>query len=343
MPDNPQNSPSRMPMVESADETGREDRRTPDWFALPDHAVLALEGRDAAAFAQAQLMNDVMAVEEGRWQWNGWLTPKGRVIALFALLRLAPDTVWLLVPDADPADIADLLRRFVFRSKLAIAVRTDLHVSGRFAAAPNDDGGSGGDDGPRDDRPRDHRRDGLLALPDGSRLLDLGGDGGPRSLRISTEAAPEAPGALAEWRRFDLAHGWPRLDATQREQWTPQQLSLDRLRAFSVKKGCYPGQEIVARTHFLGQAKRGLALVETDSPTQAGQALHAGDADDAAVVGSVVCAEGRLALAVLPLQTDAAGDAGGSQAGADQAPDTTRPAQGGASWRRLRMAGGLER
>ena len=338
MPDNPQNTPSRTAVVETADETGLQAGRTPDWFALPDHAVLALEGRDAAAFAQAQLMNDVMAVEEGRWQWNGWLTPKGRVIALFALLRPTPDTVWLLVPDADPAEIAERLRRFVFRSKLAIAVRTDLHVSGRFAAALDDDGGSGGDD-----RPRDDRRDGILALPDGSRVLDLGGDGGPRSLRISTGTASEAPGALAEWRRFDLAHGWPRLDASQREQWTPQQLSLDRLRAFSVKKGCYPGQEIVARTHFLGQAKRGLDLVETAGTMQPGDTLREDDAADAAAAGTVVCAEGRLALAVLPLLP--AGAAGGIVDGLPGAetPETARPALGGASWRRMRMAGGLER
>ena len=55
-----------------------------------------------------------------------------------------------------------------------------------------------------------------------------------------------------------MRHGLPRLPASQREQWTPQQLALDRLAAYSVKKGCYPGQEIVARTHFLGKAKRSL-------------------------------------------------------------------------------------
>lgn len=318
MPDNPQNSSSRTQPVES------------DWFALSDHAVLALEGRDAVAFAQAQLMNDVMAVAEGGWQWTGWLTPKGRVIALFALLRPATDTVWLLVPDADPAELAERLRRFVFRSKLTIAVRTDLHVCGRFAPARE---GSGYE---ATAEPVDNR---IHALPDGGLLLDLGSDGGPRSLRISSEAADAAAQALADWRRHDLMHGWPRLDASQREQWTPQQLSLERLRAFSVKKGCYPGQEIVARTHFLGQAKRGLGLVETDIPSRPGDPLREHDQADAAVVGTVVCAEGRLALAVLPLSQEAA-HAADAESGT---PDTTRPAQGGASWRRVEMSGGLQR
>ena len=57
---------------------------TPRDFRLPGHAVLALAGRDAAKFAQAQFMGDVDALAPGHWHWNGWLTPKGRVLALFA-------------------------------------------------------------------------------------------------------------------------------------------------------------------------------------------------------------------------------------------------------------------
>ena len=77
------------------------------WFRLSDHRLLSLEGRDAVAFAQAQTMNDVAALEDGRWQWNGWLTAKGRVIALFGLVRIASDTVWLVVPDADADALAE--------------------------------------------------------------------------------------------------------------------------------------------------------------------------------------------------------------------------------------------
>ena len=77
-------------------------------------------------------------------------------------------------------------------------------------------------------------------------------------------------------------------------------LSLDRLQAFSVKKGCYPGQEIVARTHFLGQAKRGLVLFEADAPVAVGGDVRDGER----VLGSVVSAAGQLALAVLPLDRE---------------------------------------
>lgn len=256
-------------------------------FALPDHRLISLTGRDAVAFAQAQFMNDVHALASGQWQWNGWLTPKGRVIALFALLRIEEETVWLLLPDADPVAMVAALQRFVFRSKVMLAVREDLNVSGAFAAAH-------GASGARLDR-------GANSVVE----LDLGGAGGARRVRIGADAAGSDDARLARWQAFDLQHGLPRLPASQVEQWTPQQLSLERLRGFSVKKGCYPGQEIVARTHFLGKAKRGLALLDGAVPFAAGAEV----AGETAPLGTVVSSaphEGRwLALAVLPLDRSA--------------------------------------
>ena len=222
--------------------------------------------------------------QPGHWQWNGWLTPKGRVIALFALLRHDADSLHLLLADAEPEGFVAALSRYVFRSKLRIAHETGLSVSGRFGPAEVAAGSAfAGAASPVDLQ------------------LDFGGAGGPRTLAVTTGATPDDPGAAARWRACDLAHGLPRLDAEQAGQWTPQQLSLDRLRAYSVKKGCYPGQEIVARTHFLGQAKRGLALFECDGPLEAGQQVM----DAGRVLGTIAATAddgGRhLALAVVPL------------------------------------------
>ena len=211
-------------------------------FALPGHRLLALEGRDAVKFAQAQFMSDVAALADGHWQWSGWLTPKGRVVALFALLRLDAERVWLLLPDVDPAALAAQLQRFVFRSQ----------VSGAYQA------------------PAEARGSALAGDADTGSELDHGGDGGARTVRIAPDGARTDDAAVARWRAADLAHGLPRLDAAQAEQWTPQMLSLERLQAFSVKKGCYPGQEIVARTHFLGRQKRELVLLADDAPIAAG-------------------------------------------------------------------------
>ena len=241
---------------------------------LPDHRILDLSGPDAGAFAQAQFMNDVAALGDGDWQWSGWLTPKGRLVALFALLRIDAENYRLLLPD-HPADaLAEALQRYVFRSKVKLAVRGALHVSGQWDAASEPTVRRFGADAA-----------GGIALPwPGGRRIDI-----TPSLPAVTDA--ETP---QRWHEADLRAGIPRLLAAQSSQWTPQQLSLERLQAFSVKKGCYPGQEIVARTHFLGQAKRGLVLLEADEPLQAGAAISDGER----ALGQVIAVAGRIALGV---------------------------------------------
>ena len=102
-------------------------------FAMPDLHVVELAGRDATTFAQAQFINDLNGLQPGHWQWSGWLTPKGRTVALFAVASWSDDRIWLLLPDLDPSGLAEALRRFVFRSKVAVTVRDDLVVAGAFA------------------------------------------------------------------------------------------------------------------------------------------------------------------------------------------------------------------
>jgi tRNA-modifying protein YgfZ len=257
-------------------------------FALPDHRVIAFSGRDAAAFAQAQLMNDLKLLAPGRWQWNGWLTPKGRVIALFALLKFDEEMLWLLVPDADPVTLASALQRFVFRAKVTIAARDDLRVEGAFALSQQARGNE------------------LAGDPASGVELDFSADAGPRTLRIVPDSTASHDAVwMQRWAAFDLEHGLPRLPASQSDHWTPQQLSLDRLNAFSVKKGCYPGQEIVARTHFLGKVKRGLALIEGSEAMRTGDDLLAGGQPLGHFVASADDGERHLALAVVPLERDA--------------------------------------
>lgn len=279
---------------QQADLPARAQANPAPTFALADHRVVSLCGRDAVAFAQSQFMNDVNAITNGHWQWNGWLSPKGRVIALFALLRIDDETVWLLLPDADPVLLVAALQRFVFRSKVALAARADLGVSGAFDAPAGAAGARFG-------------ADNAAAVE-----LDLGGEGGPRRLRIAAgDAADDDPALVERWTVFDLMHGLPRLPGSEVEQWTPQQLSLERLAAFSVKKGCYPGQEIVARTHFLGKAKRGLALLEAGAPLVVGADVRDGDAVLGRVIASASDAGRHLGLAVLPKEHAAPTDAGG--------------------------------
>ncbi len=262
--------------------------------ALPDHALLELEGRDAIAFAQAQFMGDLSTLADGQWQWSGWLSPKGRVQALFALLRSGPETLWLVLPDGDAVALAAALGRFVFRSKVTLRIPEGRSVCGILGPPAS----ASGADSATDARGRIE--------------LDVGDGTRPRTLRICNGCDnPVDADVLARWRAYDLAHGLPRPGGAGLDAWTPQQLSLDRLRAYSVRKGCYPGQEIVARTHFLGQAKRGLALFGAAAVPAPGAAVMEGDRN----IGTVTCAtpsageapgHAALVLAVIPL--DRSGD-----------------------------------
>ena len=218
---------------------------------LRGFSVLDVSGPDSAAFLQAQTMNDVVQLAPGHWQWNGWLNPKGRVICLFALLRNPDDGFVAVLPDFPAAELQLLLQRYVFRSKVRLDPGSGLVATADLSSGTEVDAGGR-------DRVTGSRSEGLH--------LDLGGEGGPRAVLLlpgsSERIGEEVASVDAEWSRLDLAHGLPRLGPDQREGWTPQMLSLERLRAYSLKKGCYPGQEIVARTHYLGQAKRQLSRIE---------------------------------------------------------------------------------
>ncbi len=248
---------------------------------LSSPQLVSLSGPDCVAFAQAQFSNDVPSLADNHWQWSTWLSAKGRVLSIFQLLRVDAQTLLLVCHDGGAEAMAEQLRRFVFRRKVVISHATTLVASGALAA------------------PTKARGAEMHTFESGVIELDVGASALARTLRIgpSQDDAADAEAEMA-WRQSDLRLGLPRLVDTQREVWTPQQLGLDRLAAYSVKKGCYPGQEIVARTHFLGKAKRSLALVHTASEAAAGTPVTQNDGN----IGSIASSAGGLALAVLPLE-----------------------------------------
>lgn len=252
---------------------------------LGDIAVIRLQGADAETFAQSQFMNDVAALAVGQWQWNGWLSAKGRVQALFVLARPAPGDLFALLFDQPAGPFVDGLRRFVLRRKVAIA---EDGAHGVFAAWPA--------------TASPPPRDALLAATDGADAvgLDLSAAGVSRQCWVAPlEGAVVDRAATARWRDDDLRHGLPRFDAGREHGWTPHMLSLDRLKAFSVRKGCYPGQEIVARTHFLGQAKRQAWWLEGRGLADGAAVLDAEGRSLGEVVGATSDGLGALAVAAL--------------------------------------------
>ena len=238
-------------------------------FALPGLAILSIEGPDATRFLHAQSMNDVAALNVMDWHLDGWLTPQGRLIALFVVIKLSAEHLLLVTPSNGVAELQTGLQRFVFRSKVKLSILTDASVAGAHSNAPV---------GTR-----------VQISGDVIQLKWLG-DARTMHLHLQGTAATADEKQAMHWMHQDLRLGIPWISADETPAWTPQQLSLERWPAFSVKKGCYPGQEIVARTHFLGKGKRQLHLVHWSSDP--------GECSETAVVQRF----GTDALCVLPIE-----------------------------------------
>lgn len=239
---------------------------------LESYSLLVLEGPDAVAFIQAQSMNDVKSLVDGQWHWNGLLNPKGRLIALFALVRIRADLLYLLSPDFAAVKIAAHLQRFIFRSKVKLVIHNDKTFAAEFNPVATSAKG----------------RDFVIGSPELGFSLDFSSDSCRRKLWVLPAGVAQNlvhdNAAESCWRDQDIRHGLPRLLESQSEQWTPQMLSLEHLKAFSLKKGCYPGQEIVARTHYLGQAKRHSVPVQSLHLAVGDVLTHNGEK-----VGELIC------------------------------------------------------
>lgn len=228
-------------------------------------------------------MNDLRSLADGQGQWSGWLTPKGRLVAFFALIRLGPDNLLLWLPDGGATALRERLQRFVFRSNVKLDVRDDLAAVGCLT-----------------DDPANINAQSALAR------FRIAAEATPDRILMITDTGTATPldeALEARWRLADLALGLPYIaaGADNSEQFVPQWLSLDRLDAFSVKKGCYPGQEIVARMHFLGQSKRAShRLAGSGLPPPAMARVVTSDGGNAGEIVWATAAEGGwVALAVL--------------------------------------------
>ncbi len=207
-----------------------------DTTPLGHLALLRFSGPDAASFLQGQLTCDTRLLADGRTQLGACTSPQGRVIALLRL-RQTEAAVLALLPLELVEDVARHLRRYVLRAKVAIESAADLRLYAldRASAASVAQGVA-------------------FDYADGRRLVAM-----PRATPPSAGPAvhPQSPADVdRDWRAADIAAGLPQVVAATSQAFVPQMLNLDLLDAISFSKGCYTGQEIVARTQHLGRIKR---------------------------------------------------------------------------------------
>ena len=279
---------------------------------LSHNALLSIAGDDAGAFLHAQFTNDVLALPVGAAQWNGWCSPKGRLLATFLLTRREDGYLAMLPAEIAPA-FAKRLAMFVLRSKAKIADASGELVRMGFA------GKSAGvivarhfGHTPDPMRSVEHGGATCIALDDERFVLLAPPQSAPHLWDTLAQNARQA-GADA-WELTLIHAGVPTVTAATQEAFVPQMANLELIGGLSFKKGCYPGQEIVARTQYRGILKKRMARVHLggDARPMPGQDVYSsafGDQSAGTVVNVAPSPEGGFdALVVAQIEALARGD-----------------------------------
>jgi hypothetical protein len=257
-----------------------------DGFVAPvtSLGLIAAAGIDAASFLHNQLTNDVEHLGQEEARLAGYCTPKGRLQATFLMWRNADD-IFLALPRAIQPPLQKRLTMFVLRAKAKLRDATAETANGAVLAV----GGA---------KAADALARHAGALPDAPwrktegaagtviRLSDAFGQ--PRFLWLTAPdtaiaALPQlretlALGGDAAWRLSNIHAGIPQVTQPTQEQFVPQMINYELIGGVNFKKGCYPGQEIVARSQYLGKLKRRMALATLpDAAARAGDEVFASD------------------------------------------------------------------
>ncbi|WP_158529610.1 YgfZ/GcvT domain-containing protein [Parvibium lacunae] len=228
------------------------------WTSLPHLSHLTVTGADAVSFLQGQLTNDVALLPLNQAQWTGYCSPKGRLLATMLLWKTAgatdaESTVHLLADTGLVSNLIKRLRMYVLRAKATVSQTDDLILAswGNLAAITQ-----------HNSQPYQvsHPETGLQCL-----AMPLSGQLASSSLWVASQTAlPALVSALqdtpcqasAVWRLALIGAGIAHIQAATQEAFVPQIVNYELIGGVNFKKGCYPGQEVVARSQYLGKLKR---------------------------------------------------------------------------------------
>ena len=225
-------------------------------YPLNHLAVLKITGKDAAKLLQGQLTCNVNEIKDTKGSFAALCNPKGRVIATFLLVKMA-DIFLMVFPVEMLETVRKRLQMFVLRSDVVIADASDeLCIVGWV-------------------EPNEPLQPFLTQQQPGFIAVNFHGQISRKLLIADADNAISLwsgyvndqgfrVGSSDAWRYLDIISGIPWVTMASSEEFIPQMLNLDKLGGISFNKGCYTGQEIVARTHYLGKSKRELFLAECD-------------------------------------------------------------------------------
>lgn len=265
--------------------------------------LLELQGEDSKTFLHAQLTSDVNHLASDAAQHAAWCTAKGRMLASFIVSRRGEDTYRLLIASELAAPIAKRLQMYVLRAKVKTRNAADTHVV-LGVSGPQATAALGAADLPCPAEALHTAEAGEVQVIrlDGDRYLVVAPVEQAENLWQDLQSIA-LPAGLPAWRWLDVQAAFPLIAAATQEEFVPQMADFEKIGGVSFHKGCYPGQEIVARTQYLGKVKRHLYRVSSPVALAAGDDLHSPDNPDQAV-GKIVSAApapegGFAALAVI--------------------------------------------
>ena len=202
--------------------------------------ITRVSGPDATDFLQSQLTADIQAIAEGQASFAAYCTPRGQVLGLILVCRRNED--FLLIGATELLDsIIKRLKIFVMRSKVQFDELPDWRVVGLEANCP---------------------------APSGFDIFSAGDL--PLFYALGSDSSLQTDDSVDHWKCLEFDQGIVWLDGQTTEKFIPQMLGQDKIGALSFSKGCYPGQEIVARTRYLGKVKRTPLVVTLKESAQAG-------------------------------------------------------------------------
>lgn len=236
-------------------------------------------GEEAQAFLHSQFTSDINHLGEAQAQHAAWCSAKGRMQASFVVWRRGESYLLGVAADLQEAT-QKRLQMFILRAKVKLASRSDdialIGISGPQGEAAL---AAAGLPCPAETMTSANSGDASVLRLEGSRwLVALPVDAATATWpKLASVARPVGTSA---WRWLDIQQAFPLVTLATKEEFVPQMTDFEKIGGVSFHKGCYPGQEVVARTQYLGKVKRHLYRLTSETPLAAGNVLYSPDNPD---------------------------------------------------------------
>ena len=272
--------------------------------------LIAVAGPDAIDFLQGQLSNDLRELSETHTQFNSHCSPKGRMLASFRVLRFE-ESLFLVLPRSMMDTLLKRLRMFLLRSQATIDDVSDALVCfGIVGDCVDDSLRHAYGDLPETVNGMIRAGDSALIRVAGppSRYLVLGPVDSARATWDAAKAAGAVPANPEHWTLHDIRAGIPTVLPETSDSFVPQMANMQLIDGVSFHKGCYTGQEVVARMQYLGKLKRRMYIARAELPPDAeppapgtplGAASSSSEQAPGRVVNACATAPGRYELLVV--------------------------------------------